>query len=646
MPAGEKVYVPVTADNDFDLFGFDIIGQIISSSGGVDLVVSGVAFDNRMELADVLDQRYDIGDLGGGIFRLGAVKVSGTDLMAGSGQIATLELTFLSDCALGTAVIDPASYECNGGDNSTIFVAGDGSFTTPDITSGAVNVVNVGPSFTNCPTEDFTIYWKNGAWGTNQVNIAFTAEDADLACGCDILSYTKIMGPGSVNSSEGTYSFVATYEDIGCHTVMIEVSDRYDLTDTCSFNITVTNNAPEFVDCPSDELFVYTWGETVDIPLDASDLDEGPMALQYSLVTTGLPGTPSVDAVTGDFTWVTLEDPAYIGEFDITVRVTDGAPSSPECPIPNEDFCTFTVFVQPEYRVFIEKEEGPEGLGAYLGHFTDISIDLDDTYEAIDMGGFDFLIAYDQSILTLVEAEMGTMLTGCNWEYFTYRHGYDGNCGTGCPSGMVRLVAMAETNNGPYHPTCYTNGTSSNLANLTFYVINDHNYDCMYAPIYFYWMDCGDNAISSKYGDTLFLETAVYNFEGEDLNDPVDYHAYYEIGPADSSLPSMFGTATECELQENTKGLPVRYINFRNGGVDIICDSLIDDRGDVNMNGIGYEIADAVMFTNYFISGLSAFGDHVDGSVAASDANADGATLTVADLVYLVRVIQGDAFRI
>jgi hypothetical protein len=49
------------------------------------------------------------------------------------------------------------------------------------------------------------------------------------------------------------------------------------------------------------------------------------------------------------------------------------------------------------------------------------------------------------------------------------------------------------------------------------------------------------------------------------------------------------------------------------------------------------------MFSNYFVTGLSAFGSHVNGSVAASDANHDGLTLSVADLVYVIRVIVGDA---
>jgi hypothetical protein len=40
---------------------------------------------------------------------------------------------------------------------------------------------------------------------------------------------------------------------------------------------------------------------------------------------------------------------------------------------------------------------------------------------------------------------------------------------------------------------------------------------------------------------------------------------------------------------------------------------------------------------------LSAFGNHVPGSIAASDVNADGLTLTVSDLALLIRIIVGDA---
>ncbi|MFZ1683977.1 MAG: hypothetical protein WAU88_07570 [Candidatus Zixiibacteriota bacterium] len=65
-------------------------------------------------------------------------------------------------------------------------------------------------------------------------------------------------------------------------------------------------------------------------------------------------------------------------------------------------------------------------------------------------------------------------------------------------------------------------------------------------------------------------------------------------------------------------------------------------RGDINCSGTANEIADAVMFCNYFLQGQSAFGDSVC-SRQGADVNADGTPLEVADLVYLSRVILGDA---
>jgi hypothetical protein len=64
----------------------------------------------------------------------------------------------------------------------------------------------------------------------------------------------------------------------------------------------------------------------------------------------------------------------------------------------------------------------------------------------------------------------------------------------------------------------------------------------------------------------------------------------------------------------------------------------------LNLNGIANEIADAVLYTNYFLYGISAFDPiFYEASIAASDVNADGRSLTVGDLVYLMRVIIGDA---
>jgi hypothetical protein len=66
--------------------------------------------------------------------------------------------------------------------------------------------------------------------------------------------------------------------------------------------------------------------------------------------------------------------------------------------------------------------------------------------------------------------------------------------------------------------------------------------------------------------------------------------------------------------------------------------------GDINHDGITFTIADAVMFTNYFVSGLDAFPEGFERvSAEASDMNGDGITLSVADLAFMERVLIGDA---
>jgi hypothetical protein len=198
---------------------------------------------------------------------------------------------------------------------------------------------------------------------------------------------------------------------------------------------------------------------------------------------------------------------------------------------------------------------------------------------------------------------------------------------------MVRVVGMAETNNGPFHPGCapsYVNGLPTTLFDLVFLVSNDRTLECMYAPVRFFWIDCGDNSLSNADGSELYISSKVFDFDNA-----------VPINNGTIGFPTYQGAQDFC--LEGDKGAAIRNVDFFNGGVDIICAEDIDARGDVNANGLAYEIADAVMFTNYFISGIGAFLDHYEASVAASDANADGIPLTVADLVYLIRVVVGDA---
>ncbi|MEW5993365.1 MAG: T9SS type A sorting domain-containing protein, partial [Candidatus Zixiibacteriota bacterium] len=254
------------------------------------------------------------------------------------------------------------------------------------------------------------------------------------------------------------------------------------------------------------------------------------------------------------------------------------------------------------------------------------------------IGGFDLLVNYDASVMAFQAATIeGTDIDG--WEYFQYRLG-SADCGSSCPSGLVRFVGLADMNDGPgNHPPESTLTPNGILIKADFLVANDQNLGGYFLPIGFSWFSCGDNGISDPTGDQFYIDRRIYTPEMNLIWDEDDDVQFPE---ADRRLG--IGAPDECvEGGGEGKPSPSRCIDFINGGICVISPESIDVRGDINLNGIAYEIADAVVFINYFIYGFSAFHVNLEGQVAATDVNADGQTLSVGDLVYLIRVIVGDA---
>ena len=421
-------------------------------------------------------------------------------------------------------------------------------------------------------------------------------------------SVLLVSPTGSYNSSTQEVCFTPTAIDGSKYTFVLQAVDLCGATDYDTVVVTVDYNEPPVLNLPSNYIVYQDAIGEVCFNANSSDLDGN-----LASVTVSSPGTynQSTDEVcfTADSS----------GEYCFVVTATD------DCgQMAVQNIC-INVQIDECFLLQIDKTHQ-----TIQGQYETVKIHYDGSVKEI--GGFDLTLGYDQTALTVGTVRPGELFTDCGWEYFTFRYGPNGNCQTGCPSGVLSIIGFAETNNGGYHPDCFLNSAVGDLVEIDFYVSNDRTLECQYAPIEFYWFDCGDNTLSSKLGDTLWVSRDVFSFEGNLLTD----NSY--------GFPGPFGADENCMVGGGAPGKqPIRCVDFTNGGVDIVCADSIDAAGDINLNEIAYEIADAVLYSNYFVYGVTVFTVNVDGQIAASDVNKDGLTLSVADLVYLIRVIVGDA---
>ncbi len=275
------------------------------------------------------------------------------------------------------------------------------------------------------------------------------------------------------------------------------------------------------------------------------------------------------------------------------------------------------------------------------GQFYDLPVTLETIDPVLGLGCFDLLVGYDNSALAFQQVIKGDIYTECGWEYFTYRFGPDGHCDSTCPSGQTRVIGIAETNNGPYHPGCqsptpYVGTLPVSLFHLRFLVSNSRELEGQFVPVRFFWMDCGDNTLANHIGFELYISDEVYDYGNPD---PIQCDT---VG-----FPTFLGAQEDCLDVEPGRPSVIRHIDFYNGGLQIVVADTIDDGtcgpGDISGNGVAYEIVDYVLYRHYFVEGWSAFSS-LDSQcvVSASDVNQDGQPLTLADLVWLYAVIVGD----
>ena len=258
------------------------------------------------------------------------------------------------------------------------------------------------------------------------------------------------------------------------------------------------------------------------------------------------------------------------------------------------------------------------------GQIAQVTVDIDPGPAAV-VEGFDLLLSYDPNLLTVSSVTQGALLDSCEWEYFTYRTGANGDCEPDTVTKeFLRVVSVAEIADA--HTSLCNISTAGTLFNIEFQVTSDDTYECYSAPVSFHWCDCGDNVLATSSGDTLLISQDVFDLYNVNVTQDIPF-------------PTIFGAPSECITDGSTQ----RRINYYSSSVEITCADSINARGDINLNDIAYEIADAVLFANYLIYGLEVFTINQEQQINASDVNTDGVPLTLDDYIYLWRVIVGDA---
>ncbi|MCK5127359.1 MAG: dockerin type I repeat-containing protein [candidate division Zixibacteria bacterium] len=184
------------------------------------------------------------------------------------------------------------------------------------------------------------------------------------------------------------------------------------------------------------------------------------------------------------------------------------------------------------------------------------SIPVIKTHGSEEIKGFDFLIGFDHERLNITGVNSGTIfdIPGTHeWEYFSYSIDETTCDDTFCPASVIRVVGMAETNNGEHHPLTTDVANETVMFTLEGTVLTVPEIDTLISPVSFFWFDCTDNTVAfGENSDQLSISSNVYNYSGYQIADP-----YF-------GFPGYFGASDECIITGSNPA--VRFTDFYNGG--------------------------------------------------------------------------------
>lgn len=273
-------------------------------------------------------------------------------------------------------------------------------------------------------------------------------------------------------------------------------------------------------------------------------------------------------------------------------------------------FFTEYAFAQGDISVMLPQNSNSSGVP---DGYANIPVVLQNNTD-IEIGGFDLLIQYDTTAVELVGVDFSP-IENCNWAIIGHR--------PEIPSVEKIFAAIGVSPLG-----CDFSNSLDTLFYLQFHILPNNSNMGKIFPLRFYWTRCADNILINTLGDSAFLSDRVFDLYTN------------QFIQEDDAFPTIHGAPDTCMI--GGTGHKFRMVDFYNGLIDVADNGTIDETGDVNLNNIAFEIADYIVFQNYYIYGPDAFVVNLLGQTQATDCNKDGIFPTVRDLIFMYRVIIGD----
>jgi hypothetical protein len=222
---------------------------------------------------------------------------------------------------------------------------------------------------------------------------------------------------------------------------------------------------------------------------------------------------------------------------------------------------------------------------------------LDVCADCFCLGGFVFSIEYDASILTVTDVVRGAALMG--GEYWNVNYNVDG-------PGTIRVTFINDLNNQtPVEEIC--GFLQEPLFLMEFALEGDITY-----PTNF----CVDICF-------MFDGVGEDHYDYNNVSDAGGYHVWMNDGCDDAPDSTQYGTL---------------LLEMECGNIKVLDEHNVN-RGDINLNGFPYDVGDVVLLANHLID-PAAFPFTLR-QMIASDVNLDGFRATIADLIYMINVVNG-----